>query len=1379
MKTLIHLPIKVLIAVLCSLVFWVEAQVPEPQVTLYGQVFNRYQGIETRLSSGNLVWQIKADDGSGKLLTYATSLQPLADGVYDYRLDIPQRLLEQAITPSLTTEFADANTIAVGEDEQDFSHNLIAIDNVRTYILNSNQTQLSLSQLQRSQHIQIDLHVSKPPSDVDGDGLPDSWELAFFGDTTLASASGDEDEDGLTNLEEYHLSSDPRAGSGDNRIPTLIHAQISITEQGYTLFQPSILDSDTLDTEIDVAFSQISDSLQLSYLAGGSLTLSTDTVLTAGDTVKLSDLLTGHIVVKHMPESVDAQSTEGQVFTVSMAVNDKDNDVVAMNIDVAVVKPNDNQATKFQMWLDATVDQSLFSSYYNPDEEYTEDADEEWYGRSDRGELDLIHHIDQTGWEWADVKTSLQGPNGEQTIELDGSHYFESWAEEENDTVAEIPFHFNDELAYFAVFKSRSDTAQILTHDTQAEIALTASDDPYYPSRLRFSREGYESIYGTRAVAKDWSVVSLFVADGAAMLELNGRDSGFSYASAHAGSEDPSNVTWGTSRTIGGKMIGSANDENYQMLHPFKGSLGEVLMLNCGDCKAEKWRVYAYLYSKWFDYVVIDHSQTTYAVNAQSSLASYIGVPTDESGNYSSLDEALYELGDNLNDFIQTAEQTYLNQFGEDKAYVFIGGTAHNKFIGGSQDDILVSGRGSDWLTGLAGADLFVVSNNATVVDFNETEDVLDLTQLFDVEDPNIPLNKYIRFETDAYDSYLFVDANGDGSGYTDATVVLSNIAIRNNEIAKLWAQGVLQTGVVRPELELNLAIASQDGLEERIQNSVEFVLQTNGTPLPKGLSVPIALEGSAEFGKDYKLEYAEFTGNAAADEPYQWKELLTNGIPLNVASADSQIKLRITPIKDNVAEVDEQVQLRLMPLSAYKLGQNAQASFVISDGLPEISVIASNTSLIEGLDKAAQVTFSRNGSLNVPLKVQLEIVGSASNGVDYGFISKEITFAQGQQQTSIEILPYADSQAESTEFIEIAIAISPNYEISDLSSVRVGIFETDAVVDSDGDGMDDMWEIEHGLDFNKNDKFLDADGDGLVNIKEYSLGLNPTSSDTDNDGIADKLDRSPDDASDTTQIDSVGTQHIYAGAKQIATLASDVFTLHIHTKALLDSGATASGLDGLGVRIHYNSQLVKFDSFSNIYATDFVFETLTPVQDFADFDYDSRTDSYVELRWSKLTSDWLAPNKALAGINFTVLAQPTQNSKINFSASQLSVGYELATQPVIVMQASPNKLDLNNDGQSTANKEALAVMRYMTGLRGDKVKQDVATTALDNQLSQLMQYMDLDADGEINALTDGLLLSRCIAGYQGDALVEGIINSQSGRKLPESILQICRQFTE
>ncbi len=58
---------------------------------------------------------------------------------------------------------------------------------------------------------------------------------------------------------------------------------------------------------------------------------------------------------------------------------------------------------------------------------------------------------------------------------------------------------------------------------------------------------------------------------------------------------------------------------------------------------------------------------------------------------------------------------------------------------------------------------------------------------------------------------------------------------------------------------------------------------------------------------------------------------------------------------------------------------------------------------------------------------------------------------------------------------------------------------------DDDGDGMPDSWEEMYSLDpKNGSDALQDSDGDGLTNLEEYENGTSPVSPDTDSDGMPD-----------------------------------------------------------------------------------------------------------------------------------------------------------------------------------------------------------------------------------------------------------------------------------
>ena len=72
--------------------------------------------------------------------------------------------------------------------------------------------------------------------------------------------------------------------------------------------------------------------------------------------------------------------------------------------------------------------------------------------------------------------------------------------------------------------------------------------------------------------------------------------------------------------------------------------------------------------------------------------------------------------------------------------------------------------------------------------------------------------------------------------------------------------------------------------------------------------------------------------------------------------------------------------------------------------------------------------------------------------------------------------------------------------------SNEVSKFIPSSVVDTDGDGMTDVWENYYGLNPNSaSDASQDADGDGLTNLQEFGYNTDPKKIVTDGDGRSDK----------------------------------------------------------------------------------------------------------------------------------------------------------------------------------------------------------------------------------------------------------------------------------
>lgn len=79
---------------------------------------------------------------------------------------------------------------------------------------------------------------------------------------------------------------------------------------------------------------------------------------------------------------------------------------------------------------------------------------------------------------------------------------------------------------------------------------------------------------------------------------------------------------------------------------------------------------------------------------------------------------------------------------------------------------------------------------------------------------------------------------------------------------------------------------------------------------------------------------------------------------------------------------------------------------------------------------------------------------------------------------------------------------------LSTLAEYQAGTELT--IADSDGDAINDGYEVRFGLNPFANDAATDADGDGLTNLQESQLRTNPQKVDTDNDGITDDQDPRP-----------------------------------------------------------------------------------------------------------------------------------------------------------------------------------------------------------------------------------------------------------------------------
>jgi hypothetical protein len=213
--------------------------VTEPETVFYGRVINRVSGPVCVLTEGTLSWRVRRADGTR--LTLTAPLQPLKDGAYSYRLNVPHQALGLGLSSSTTTVPLSAQPTTV-------VHEQITLDGYPATILAPGAASVTVSQAGRAQTVRLDLEVYNPLPDLDGDGIADWWQLRYL----TGDPQADPDGDGRNNLAEFLNGTDP---TRDDRNPSLATQELRAYADGTTAIFLRAVDSDTVPASLTYGLS--------------------------------------------------------------------------------------------------------------------------------------------------------------------------------------------------------------------------------------------------------------------------------------------------------------------------------------------------------------------------------------------------------------------------------------------------------------------------------------------------------------------------------------------------------------------------------------------------------------------------------------------------------------------------------------------------------------------------------------------------------------------------------------------------------------------------------------------------------------------------------------------------------------------------------------------------------------------------------------------------------------------------------------------------------------------------------------------------------------------------------------------------------------------
>lgn len=165
----------------------------------------------------------------------------------------------------------------------------------------------------------------------------------------------------------------------------------------------------------------------------------------------------------------------------------------------------------------------------------------------------------------------------------------------------------------------------------------------------------------------------------------------------------------------------------------------------------------------------------------------------------------------------------------------------------------------------------------------------------------------------------------------------------------------------------------------------------------------------------------------------------LTNYLQLTAAGTNSQLRINFQGAGASYTDMVVTLAGRAFA-SLYDLVESG--GLVTGDKvLPSrISIVATVPAASENGPPAGEFTLARSGAALAALTVNVQITGSAANGIDYAFVPAQVKFPPGERSVTVQILPYADTLTELAEVVALTVLPGDNYVAAAPASAQVTI---------------------------------------------------------------------------------------------------------------------------------------------------------------------------------------------------------------------------------------------------------------------------------------------------------------------------------------------------
>lgn len=408
------------------------------------------------------------------------------------------------------------------------------------------------------------------------------------------------------------------------------------------------------------------------------------------------------------------------------------------------------------------------------------------------------------------------------------------------------------------------------------------------------------------------------------------------------------------------------------------------------------------------------------------------------------------------------------------------GGFGADQLSGGPGDDIISGGGGDDVLTGGAGNDTFVFGavdvGRKIITDFDVAKDSIDVSALFWSQHGDARQHISVRQESTTTNGVPVLDSvlSIKRPDNTVLEIVLRQKVISASQLIPMIAEGRIRMGRLSIPTNVQLTLAagsSTTPVDKSVKGSFKVKVTRSGVGVPAALDVPLGFSQGGSSGR-YVVEGASTSEGQRS--------------VVSFARGETAKTVTIYPLQDLDANGPSSLQVAVLPNYKYLINGDGVTQSVADSAKVWIEVVQPNA--VASPAQPAVLVIHRNGSLTQSLVVDLQVGGTAVNGVTMVSLPNSITIPAGQSSYELPVTALSAGLAVGAKVAIVQLVSRDRYL---LGSPHEGIvYLGNTAQDAAGVGFN-RWlaALNNGTEAGL--VSLGAGGDSMRNlVLAYALGL-------------------------------------------------------------------------------------------------------------------------------------------------------------------------------------------------------------------------------------------------------------------------------------------------